>query len=100
MDRNLLKIRKVKPEDAKNWFILINKVWRDAYHHIFPKEVFIEKDNQVDEKVKTFSDNIKNDNKNIAYVAEYNNEIIGIMCGSINSSYEHFNSDYADLIAL
>lgn len=43
MDRKLLKIRKVKPEDAKNWFILVNKVWRDAYNHIFPKEVFIEK---------------------------------------------------------
>lgn len=100
MDRKLLKIRKVKPEDAKNWFILVNKVWRDAYNHIFPKEVFIEKDNRVDEKVKTFTDNIKNDNKNIAYVAEYNNEIIGIMRGCINSSYEHFNSDYADLIAL
>ena len=38
MDRKLLKIRKVKPEDAKNWFILVNKVWRDAYNHIFPKE--------------------------------------------------------------
>lgn len=100
MDRNLLKIRKVKPEDAKNWFVLVNKVWRDAYHHIFPEEVFIEKDNQVDEKAKTFTDYIKNDNKNIAYVAEYNNEIIGIMWGSINSSYEHFYSDYADLIAL
>ncbi len=100
MDKNLLKIRKVKPEDAKHWFILVNKVWREAYHHIFPEEVFIEKDNKVDEKSKTFTDNIKNDNKNIAYVAEYNDEIIGIMCGSINSSYEYFNSEYADLIGL
>ena len=100
MERNLLRIRKAKPEDAKNWFILVNKVWRDAYHHIFSEEVFIKKDNRVDEKVKTFDDTMKNDNQNIAYVAEYNNEIIGIMCGSINSSYEYFHSDYADLIAL
>lgn len=100
MNRDLLKIRKVKPEDAKNWLILGNKVWRDTYHHIFPEEVFIERDNQVEEKAKTFTDKIQNNEKNIAYVAEYENKIIGIMCGSINSSYEYFNSEYADLIAL
>ena len=99
MDKSLLNIRKVKPEDARDWFILVNKVWRDAYAHIFPEEVFIEKDNQVEEKSKTFTDKMKNDDKNIAYVAEYDGEIIGIMCGSINSSYNHFN-EYADLIAL
>ena len=99
MNKELLQIRKVKPEDARDWFVLGNKVWRDAYSHIFPEEVFIEKDNQVEEKSKTFNDKMKNDNKNIAYVAEYDGEIIGIMCGSINSSYNHFNQ-YADLIAL
>lgn len=100
MNRDLLKIRKVKPGDARAWFILGNKVWRAAYHHIFPEEVFIEKENQVEEKVKTFSDKMQNNGKSIAYVAEYNGEIIGIMCGSINSSYEYFNSECADLIAL
>ena len=99
MNKELLQIRKVKPEDARDWFVLGNKVWRDAYSHIFPEEVFIEKDNQVEEKTKTFTDKMKNDDKNIAYVAEYNGEIIGIMRGSINSSYNHFN-EYADLIAL
>ena len=100
MDRNLLKMRKVRSDDARDWFILKNKVWRNAYHHIFPEEVFIEKDNQVEEKVKTFSDKIQNNNKTIAYVAEYNGKIIGIMYGSIKSSYEYFNLEYADLIAL
>ena len=97
---NKVWIRKVKPEDARGWFVLGNKVWRDAYSNIFPEEVFIEKDNRIDEKVKTFSDKMRNDNENIAYVAEYNGEIIGIMCGSIKSAYSNFNSDYADLIAL
>ena len=99
MNIELLQIRKVKPEDARDWCILGNKVWRDAYAHIFPEEVFKEKDNQVEEKSKSFVDKVKNDDKNIAYVAEYDGEIIGIMCGSINSSYNHFN-EYADLIAL
>ena len=88
------------PEDGKNWIVLVNKVWRDAYSHIFPEEVFIQNDNQVEEKVKTFNDNIKNDDKSIAYVAEYNGEIIGVMYGSINSTYEYFNLEYADLIVL
>ena len=100
MDSNLLIIRKVKPEDARGWIELINKVWRDAYSHIFPEEVFIEKENKIEERVKTFSDKIQNNDKNIAYVAEYDGKIIGVMCGSINSKYEYFNSDYADLNAL
>ena len=100
MDKSLFFIRKVKPDDARKWYILCNKVWRDAYAHIFPEKVFVERDNQLEEKAKTFTDKIKNDDKNIAYVAEYDGEIIGIMFGSINSPYEKFNSDYADLIML
>ena len=42
---------------------------------------------------------MKNDNENISYVAEYNGKLIGLMCGSIHSSYNNF-SEYADLIAL
>jgi len=99
MNKDLINIRKVKEEDALNWFMLVNKVWRDAYSHIFPKEVFIEKDNKINKKAETFTSVIKNDNENIAYVAEYKREVVGIMCGSITSSYEHF-SDYADLIGI
>ena len=36
--------RKVKKEDARGWYTLVNKVWRDAYKDIFPEEVFIEKE--------------------------------------------------------
>lgn len=100
MNKDLLKIRKVKSEDARQWHILVNKVWRYAYGHIFPEEVFIERENKLEERVKDFDNKIYNDNKNIAYVAEYDGKIIGIMCGSINSSYEYFNSEYADLISL
>ena len=48
MNRDLLKIRKAKPEDARQWHILVNKVWRYAYHHIFPEEVFYTYDLQID----------------------------------------------------
>lgn len=100
MNRELVNIRKVTNEDARQWFVLLNKVWRDAYSHIFPEEVFIEKDNKIEEKIKTFSDVMKNTNEDIAYVAEYDGKIIGLMCGCIKSGYDYFHNDYADLIAL
>lgn len=100
MDRSLLKIRKVKPEDARGWFVLLNKVWRSAYKNIFPEEVFIENDKQIEKKIKNFNKIIQNSDKIIAYIAEYDGEIIGVMWGSINSLYDYFSSEYADLIAL
>ncbi len=98
-NKDLISIRMVKKEDALNWFTLVNKVWRETYSHIFPEEVFVEKEEKVDKKVETFTSVIKNDNKNIAYIAEYKNELVGIMRGSIISSYEHFDK-YADLIGI
>ena len=100
MKKELLKIRKVNSNDARGWLTLANMVWRVAYKNIFPEEVFIEKEKQLDERIKTFDKKIYNNNHNIAYVAEYDGNIIGIMCGQINSSYEYFKSDYADLGAI
>mgnify|MGYP004453027235 FL=1 len=100
MNEEKLIIRKVNRNDGYEWIKLVNKVWREAYKHIFPEEVFIEKEKNVDKKLATFSERIKNDDQNIAYVAEVDGKIIGIMCGSINSKYEHFESEYADLNAI
>ena len=99
MDRNLLKIRKVKPEDAKEWFVFGFKIWREAYKNIFPEAVFVDRESKLEDKVKDFDDKMQNNDKSIAYVATYKGEIVGTMCGSINSSYEHFG-EYADLIGL
>ena len=100
MDKNLLKIRKVTSEDARGWYTLGNKVWRDAYSHIFPEEVFIEKENEAEANIKIFDDLMKNDNENISYVAEYDGKIIGIMYGCIKSHYENFKEEYGELVAL
>ena len=43
---------------------------------------------------------MQNNEKSIAYVAEYNEKIIGIMCGTINSCYTHFHNNYAELMAI
>ena len=99
MNKDLI-IRKVREDDARKWHMLSNKVWRDAYSHIFPEEVFIDRDEELEEKIKIFNEQMKNDNKNISYVAEYDGEVVGIMYGCINSLYEHFKEEYADLAAL
>ena len=100
MNANSVTIRKANPEDARGWATLVNQVWRDAYRHIFPEEVFLEKDSKLEEKIESFQAWVKNDSENIVYVAEHDGKIIGIMCGSIRSSYAPFHSDYADLGAL
>lgn len=100
MNDEKIVIRKVNENDGYDWMKLVNSVWRASYKHIFPEEVFQEKDNNIDKKVATFTERIRNDNQNIAYVAEAKGRIIGIMCGSINSGYEHFRNEYADLNAI
>lgn len=100
MNNGVITIRKVNENDAFEWMKLVNRVWRCAYKHIFPEEVFIEKDKNIDKKIATFSERIKNNSKNIAYVAESDGKIVGIMCGSISSGYEYFQNEYADLNAV
>ena len=95
-----IKIRKVEENDAKKWYKFVNKVWRDAYKNIFPEEVFLEKEKNTEEKEKHFNENIYNSNDKIALVAEFEDKIVGVMFGVINSNYEDFNSEYADLVGL
>ena len=44
MDINYRKIRK---EDGYEWYTLLSKVWRSAYGHIFPEEVFDEREKKA-----------------------------------------------------
>jgi RimJ/RimL family protein N-acetyltransferase len=97
---NDIKIRKIEEKDATIWFKFVNKVWRTAYKNIFPEEVFLEKEKNIEEKEKNFNEIVYNNNEQIALVAEYENKIVGIMVGTINSNYEYFNSEYADLQGL
>lgn len=55
-----IKIRKVNQTDATKWFKFVNKVWRSAYKSIFPEEVFLEKEKNVEEKEKNFNQKICN----------------------------------------
>ena len=100
-DKDLIKIRKIKLEDASKFCILKNKVWRDAYKDIFPEEVFLEKENEVEEKALKLKEKLKKGLENaIIYVAEYEGKLVGLMCATLKTSYEHFGEEYADLEAL
>ena len=100
MSRETVTIRPVRSEDARAWCMLGIRVWRVAYRHIFPEEVFLEKENRVEEKIKSFPDRMRNDRERINYVAECDGKIVGFLCGGIRSTYEPFHSDYADLEAI
>lgn len=98
---DLILIRKVRNEDAKQYIELINSVWRDAYKNIFPEDVFIDREREKENRIKNFAEKCYNDNKRLCYVAECNGIIVGAINGTIKSTYEHFlEDDFADLVAL
>ena len=94
-------IRPVKHEHAEQYLKLVNFVWRVAYKHIFPEEVFVERESSVSERVKNFNENFYNDNTKLVYVAEDHGQIVGVIMARIDSGYEYFDSlGFADLEAL
>ncbi len=100
--KNEILIRKATPDDAEEYVKLGILVWRDAYKHIFPEEVFLDKEAKVEGKTKEVAESIAKQSKDeIYYVATYLDKIVGFMNGSLVSGYEYFaNKGYADLIAL
>ena len=93
-------IRALRKDDAREYVELHNIIWRDAYSHIFPEEVFIDREKNSHERIK-WVENFENNNKQIGYVAFAGNKLIGLMGATIVSNYEHFkNKGYAELTGL
>lgn len=96
----MINIRKLELSDAEQYVVLHNLVWKSAYNHIFPKEVFEDRDKRTKEKIENFH-NLVNAPNEIGYVAEVNNKIVGFMNATILSNYEHFKDlGYAELMGL
>lgn len=101
ISNDLILIREVRSDDAKQYVELINSVWRVAYKNIFPEEVFIDREKEKENRIKSFANKYYNNNERLCYVAECNGVIVGVIYGTIKSTYEHFlEGDYADLVAL
>ena len=98
---NKIIIRPIKPDDAEQYVRLGLLVWRDAYKHIFPEEVFIEKENKAEDKIKNFDKSIYNNNITLCFVAEIDGKIVGFLFGRRISHYQYFGEKgYADLEAI
>ena len=97
----MINIRKVEQKDAKEYIELVNFVWRSAYSHIFPDEVFVERENSAVERINSFDAAKLNDEQTVCWVAENEGKLVGVMLGTTNSDYEYFKKqNYADLCVL
>lgn len=98
--KNLI-IRPVEVKDAEQYLNTRNIVWRDAYKHIFPNEVFVNMENKTLDMIKTFSQFVYNGGDQFTYVAEDEGKIIGFASSKIKSNYSHFSElGYAELGAI
>ena len=69
-------IRKQQYEDVECCAKLNILVWRDAYKHIFQKQVCEVQKQNISNKIQMFKSGLDDDNI-LTYVAEINGEIVG-----------------------
>ena len=92
--------RQVRKEDGLEWYTLLAKVWRVAYKDIIPEVYFDRRDRSVEGRAAEFTEDKFSGERKTAYVAECGGRIVGLMFGTLDSEYEYFRGDYADLVAL
>lgn len=93
-------IRKYKNGDGEQIVPLINRTWRKAYAHIFPVEVFDERDKTTKERIAGYDDGLK-ERDGVAYVAETNGGIVGVMVYNLKADVQEFaEKGYAQLAVL
>ncbi|MBR3573953.1 MAG: GNAT family N-acetyltransferase [Lachnospiraceae bacterium] len=95
-----IKYRDIRDEDGYEWYTFLDSVWRVAYGHILPAKVFDARDEHRQERAAGFTKEKFVGDRKIAYVAESEGKIVGLMFGTLDSDYEFFKNDYADLVAL
>lgn len=95
-----IEYRQVRKEDGYEWYTLLDSVWRVAYADIFPQELFDARDYARRDRANGFTEEKFVGERKIAYVAEHEGKIVGLMFGTLDSDYEYFKDSYADLVAL
>ena len=100
MEQKKIKYRKARIEDGYEWYKLLDDVWRVAYSHIFPEKLFEVRESAIDERAKGFTEEKFLGDRKIAYVAEAGGKIVALMFGVLDSNYEYFKNNYADLVGL
>lgn len=98
--KKIFTIRELRSTDAREYVELHNLVWRDAYGHIFPEEVFVDRENNSNKRIE-WVENFENNDKQIGYVAFVDDKLVGLMGATSISNYEYFkNKGYAELTGL
>lgn len=95
-----IKYRQIRKEDGYEWYTLLSRVWRITYADIFPEEYFDARDRSVESRAREFTVETFSGDRKTAYVAEHDGKIVGLMFGTLDSDYDYFKGDYADLVAL
>ena len=97
MVKNIV-IRQVRIQDAEQYIDLSNLVWRDAYKHIFPEEVFVSNESKKQKMIDKFGSFVANDADKFNYVAVDRDRIVGFISGRLGTKYQNFDSmDIAEL---
>ena len=79
-----MNIRPYKKGDESQIVWLINNTWKTAYSHIFPSEVFEERERNINERISVFGENLEKFER-ICFVAEENSKIVGVLVGILIS---------------
>ncbi len=94
-----INIRPLLLSDEKEYRALHNLIWRDSYKHIFPQQVFDEREKNL--WLKSFSDFVAKDPARINLVAEIDKKPIGFMSATLKSNYPHYkDKGFAEIMGL
>ena len=89
---------RLKKEDVRDYINIINVVWRNAYKHIFPEEVFLDKEKRTDERIEKCLQIDFNSEEHIILGAKDDGKLVGVLFGKSLSGYDHFKElGFADL---
>ena len=94
-------IRNARKSDAEQFVKLKNTVWKSAYAHFMPKEIFDDNDAKVNERIAKFKTRELNKKGSIDLVAIVGDKIVALVGGDALSSYDHYKElGFADLCAI
>jgi len=89
-----IKIRKAQKSDADQYVRLTAKVWRSAYAHFVPSEVFDKMDADIDAQTKRISETLGTENiktsGRICYVAVDGKRIVAYAFAGVSGRYEYY----------
>ena len=95
-----IRYRQIRKEDGYEWYTLLSRVWRASYADILPEEYFDARDRSVESRAAEFTEELFAGDRKIAYVAEHDGKIVGLIFGTLDSNYDYFKGSYADLVAI